>query len=679
MTANYTFGTSVDGKLEIAKREVTVTAASEQFTYDGTVHSNDGYKVEGLAGNDEIKAVVTGSITFPSQSPVTNELTSYEFTTGNADNYTVKTVNGELTMVKAEQAITITAASQSWTYDGKSHRNTEVTLTAGELLTGDKLVANATGSVKNVTDNGNGNNPIAAGYKIMHGNEDVTENYKITTVAGTLTINPKKASVIAIDNKKTYGDEDPTLRYRTEGLVGNDYIAATVKRDEGEDAGEYTIKVTATPNPNYEIEEVPGTFTIEPKAVTVTADDKSKRYGTGDPELTATIEGLVEGESEELIKFELNREQGEDVGDYEITPDGEARQGNYTVTYVTGTLTIVPADAVVVTITANNGTYKYDGQEKDLSGYSVSISDPLYKETDFTFSGSNALKGVDAGTYRTQMKASDFTNINENFTDVHFQVENGKLEITKRNVTLTSADDEKPYDGTALTNNKVTVSGDGFASGEGVNLTVTGRITQVGRTDNTFSYTMAEGTKAGNYNITTVYGTLIITPAPVHKLTIHYVYAGGAEFDRFMREYANGESYTVKSPRKTGYKADTEIVSGTMENEDIEVTVTYRPIEYTLTVYFVSITDGRELARPVVMTLRGGDTYTVFVPYVEGYRALVDEVNGVMPYSDREITVFMIPEDEPDPERYNETVKIDDYGTPLGVGDSILGGGEIIE
>ena len=35
-------------------KAVTVTAKSEEFTYDGTAHSNDGYDVDGLVGSDAI-------------------------------------------------------------------------------------------------------------------------------------------------------------------------------------------------------------------------------------------------------------------------------------------------------------------------------------------------------------------------------------------------------------------------------------------------------------------------------------------------------------------------------------------------------------------------------------------------------------------------------------------------
>ena len=196
----------------ISPKAVTVTAKSEAFTYDGTAHSNAGYDVEGLVGSDAISAVVEGSITFPRESPVTNTLKSYSFTTGKPGNYSVTTANGQLTMTNASVAITITAASQSWTYDGNAHTNSEVTVTDGSLFTGDQLEATATGSVTNVADTQTGNNPVKAGYKVMHGTEDVTASYVITAVAGTLTITEAAASLAFAKAafEKTYGDADFT-------------------------------------------------------------------------------------------------------------------------------------------------------------------------------------------------------------------------------------------------------------------------------------------------------------------------------------------------------------------------------------------------------------------------------------------------------------------------------------
>ena len=80
----------------------------------------------------------------------------------------------------------------------------------------------------------------------------------------------------------------------------------------------------------------------------------------------------------------------------------------------------------------------------------------------------------------------------------------GTLTITKRSVTLTSATDTKEYDGTPLTNDTVTVTGDGFVKNEGATYDVTGSQTEVGgeANNNTFTYTLKtedDETLAGNY------------------------------------------------------------------------------------------------------------------------------------------------------------------------------------
>ena len=62
-----------------------------------------------------------------------------------------------------------------------------------------------------------------------------------------------------------------------------------------------------------------------------------------------------------------------------------------------------------------------------------------------------------------------------------------------------------------LTNSNVAVTGDGFATGEGATYSVTGTQTEVGNSENTFTYTLNEGTVAGDYSISTVNGKLTVT------------------------------------------------------------------------------------------------------------------------------------------------------------------------
>ena len=188
---------------------------------------------------------------------------------------------------------------------------------------------------------------------------------------------------------------------------------------------------------------------------------------------------------------------------------------NVTFNVTDGWLKIDPLSEVVVTITGHNDTVTYNGSEQSVEGYEVSISAPEgvnYTEADFSFNGTAKAAGTNVGTYPMGLKASDFANTNGNFSNVEFVVVDGKLEISKRSVTLTSGSAERVYNGEALTNETVTVGGDGFATGEGVTCDFTGSQTDVGSSKNTFTFEANAGTYENNYSFEVAFGTLKVTP-----------------------------------------------------------------------------------------------------------------------------------------------------------------------
>ena len=171
-----------------------------------------------------------------------------------------------------------------------------------------------------------------------------SENYKLVTTNVTLTVNKATTTVTApIANTLIYdGSEQElvtagstdfgTLLYSLDGETYSEGIPTATN------AGTYTVyyKVVADAN-HKDVAAATVKVTIARKAATVTADDKTKEYGAADPELTATVAGLV---GEDKIAYTLTRAEGEDAGEYAITASGEAEQGNYSVTFVAGKLTI---------------------------------------------------------------------------------------------------------------------------------------------------------------------------------------------------------------------------------------------------------------------------------------------------------------------------------------------------
>ena len=511
---------------------------------------------------------------------------------------------------------------------------------------------------------------------------DSTGNYIVAELRkGTLTITPKAATIIVHDLEMTYGDKEPELTAGTEGTAGMDYLFRKLSREEGADAGTYAITAVPVKDPNYTITVVDGTLTIHPRPVTVTAESKVKVYGSEEPGLTARIDGLADGDTADAIRFALTRTAGENAGEYAIRASGEANQGNYIVTFADGNMTILPSDTVLVRIAANSGTFPYDGAEKNLDGYTVTeISNPLYSESDFAFTGSSELRGTDAGVYRTEMTGEDFRNLNGNFAEVVFEVTNGTLEITRRKIALTSASAEAPYNGAALTADEVTVDGDGFVPGEELVVTVTGIRIQEGISENTFRWTFAEDVNPENYEITAVYGTLTVTPAITRTLTIRYLDENGSEVGTFAREYAVGEAYRVKTPELAGYRAEQDWISGEMGDTDITATVNYIPLTYTLTVEFISEKDGSRVAEPVVLQLRGGQAFRVQAPETAGYTPVRQAAIGTMPNANRRITIAMIP-DAPAEETGGSRLvtEIGEYGIPQGPMNNAAAIGDVYE
>ena len=112
-------------------------------------------------------------------------------------------------------------------------------------------------------------------------------------------------------------------------------------RAAGKDVGGYAItKGSLTAGGNYDLTVTPGTFTITKKAITVTADDKTKVVGAVDPALTYKVtSGSLE--SGDNLSGALTRAPGETIGTYAITQGTLTAGGNYDLTFVGSTLKIV--------------------------------------------------------------------------------------------------------------------------------------------------------------------------------------------------------------------------------------------------------------------------------------------------------------------------------------------------
>ena len=422
------------------------------------------------------------------------------------------------------KAYTVTTESANKVYDGTA-------LTAGGkiegIVDGEVVVVHTTGSQTEV-----GSTPNT--YK-LEWKKASSKNYKLKEDSiGTLTVteqtidpgkDPDKPnpnySGVTINNpsNSVYDGKEhkwsPAVADKEGNALaeGTDYEVAYSTSDFTNVTG--TITVTISGIGNY-TGTVTRTYEITPKAYTVTTDSAKKVYdGTA---LTAggKVEGIVSGETVEFTATGSRTDEGTSKNTYSLKWNGSAIETNYKLAKESiGDLTVTPKSIIPdepntpddkktgITV-SNPKDSKYDGQEhrEVLTVKDTKTGKDLIANKDYTVVYSDDL--VNAGT--VTIKVSGLGNYSGSFTKTY--------KITKRLVTLTSATVSKTYDGQALTNTSITVSGDGFVEGEGASYEVTGTQTSVGNSANAFEYKLNEKTLASNYDITKVVGTLTITAAP---------------------------------------------------------------------------------------------------------------------------------------------------------------------
>ncbi|MBR2839157.1 MAG: hypothetical protein IKE55_10265, partial [Kiritimatiellae bacterium] len=364
---NYNWNLMVTaGGLVIEPVELTVTVKDEEITYgdDAPVYS---FTYAGFVdGEDERKLDTepTATCSYNTASAATRHADVYDITAANGvaykGNYTFNYVDGTLTVEKKE--ITITADSDTKSYDGTALTDDGYTITPADGLAWDDAIESVT--IESSQTNVGSTDNVATAAAIRNGNVYVTDDYDITFVNGTLEVTATAVTIKADDVGKVYDDDtltDPELTVTVTGLPENGAaLVYTIARREGQDVGGYAISVTANAedNPNYLITvEEGGVFTISPKALTVTAVDATKIAGNDDPEFTATAEGLVDGHV--LDSYAIARtDAGDDTAGEHATIEpsaavikngnGDVVTGNYAITYVNGTLTVSAAEAMVI-------------------------------------------------------------------------------------------------------------------------------------------------------------------------------------------------------------------------------------------------------------------------------------------------------------------------------------------
>lgn len=413
---------------------------------------------------------------------------------------------------------------------------------------------------------------------------DATENgAEPVTKSGTMTLSIAEKKGLTVSGNNYTGKYDgashgeaatanvdgATIEYSTDG--GNTWTTTFPTVTNVSDSTEVQVRATKT---GYVPAETTYTLTVNPRSVIITSGNASKMYD-GIPltkhEVTYGKDNFVDGEGADITYTGSQTIVGSSDNTFTFNLKNGTAKENYNITTNYGKLEVTDSDKLTVSATDYDSIYDgqtHNGNVTATEGATLSYS----TDNGETWTATEpTIKNV--GEIKVIVKASM-----ANYSDATAEY---TLKVTPRSVTITSETASKPYDGTALTKPEVTVTGDGFVTGEVTDIKATGSVTNVseGSVTNTIEYTTTDKFVEGNYDITKDEGELTITPLAVTVTAKDYTkYVGEKDpaFEATVTGTINNDTVSYTISRDAGETVGTYTITPAGAEAQGNYTVTYK-------------------------------------------------------------------------------------------------------
>ena len=357
-------------------------------------------------------------------------------------------------------------------------------------------------------------------------------NYTVSETLGTLTVTETEDEIVVTTTGGTY-TYDGTAHGATvavsalpEGYTLETAISnASVKDVNNTENDGKGVKATADNLVirNAEGEDVTASLKItktddyllvNPASLAVTTPDASKVYDGEELTAAGTYKGLADGESLAFATTGTQTDAGKSENAYSIDWDNStALKKNYTVSETLGTLSVTKAKAEDgITLSVEGASKVYDGKPLVLAAAEATAKFGNGVKVEYSTDGKNWTEDV-SEIAATNVKDSASVQARA-FSSVNYEgyvYANAKLGVTPAELTVTTEDAEKIYDGKALTSNVLKI--EGLVEGDSVTAKTTGSQTEVGSSENTYSIEWT-GADDSNYTIVEKLGTLTVKAAP---------------------------------------------------------------------------------------------------------------------------------------------------------------------
>lgn len=333
-----------EGTLTVNKAPLTINVGDASKVY-GKENPAFSLNYSGLKNGETSPAWETKP-TFTTAATKTSDVGTYDVkVTCNPKNYSATIKNGKLKVTQAPLSIGVKNATRPYcgkdpdyiySYSGFVNGDNENVLTKKPSI---KTEATKTSNVGDYTIT-----PTGAQAK----------NYDITYKDGTLNITQVPLKVKAVSETRDYGKENPTLSLLYEGFVNNEnrdvllsQPTVSTSANINSNAGTYDIRVSGGRAFNYALKYESGQLTIKPVPLKISVGNYERPYNEANPKFELTYEGLVAKDTEASLQnkpvVRTNATKTSELGNYTLEVTG-AYSPNYTITYGSGTLTIVKAE-----------------------------------------------------------------------------------------------------------------------------------------------------------------------------------------------------------------------------------------------------------------------------------------------------------------------------------------------
>ncbi|MDE6869004.1 MAG: hypothetical protein K2J83_07695 [Clostridia bacterium] len=608
VTSNYDITLS-EGTLKVLPRPITVITADHEWIYDGNTHYDSGYKIGSAA---DFALVAGHTAVLQSRTDICgagNEenVLIIKIFSGAKDvtsNYGITYDNGTLTV--KPRPVTVTTGGGTKVYDGTAltAERYGLTSTLSPAFVSDHYEEiTFTGAQ---TDVGTGKNTVQV--RILSSDGEVTENYAVTVIEGSLTVTKRPVTVISLGGEWVY---DGNAHRRTALEISEEkgmglavgqaaqIVTQSAITNVGTTKNVITVQITEgskDTTANYDITYEYGTLKVTPRPVTITAGSSEKQYD-GTPLVCGTVGGdnLVLGHTVTARTTGSQINVGESANRivsgtvFIADRTGSDATKNYTITLADGVLKVIPREIIVK---AGNASKVYDGDPLTCELYSVVSTTPLLSGHKLTAQTSGSLtdagKGENLIVPESVRITSGGSDVSANYS---VTLEGGTLTVEKRQITVTAGSAEKEYDGEELTCGEYTITSrydPALVKDHKLTATVSGSRTDAGEGANVIEnveITSASGDVTANYAITAINGTLTVTGK---KLTVtsadgEWVYDGEWHYNEEFEYDGLLEGHTIECNQHyyiCNVDSYENIIAVKVYSDERDVTRNYQ-IEYT--------------------------------------------------------------------------------------------------